>query len=209
MSNYDALLRSFGPSAWWKLSDPVGSTSVKDWSGNGYTGTVNGGVTFGQAGPIAGEPQDTAALFDGSTGYVASTYEPTLTDCTLAVWARPTAAGGFLTVPGTIGLWSSTAAISSNTSLFGNGSWVMGYAGPDMYDGNWHFVVGTYDGTSGRVYVDGVLVAGPTAQTALPAPTGGASIEGVSGWYGNTGSGKTAPGTIAQLAIFPTALTAA
>ena len=32
-------------------------------------------------------------------------------------------------------------------------------------DGAWHHAVGTYDGTDGRLYVDGDLVAGPTALT--------------------------------------------
>ena len=49
--SYDALLSSLSPTAWWKLNDPVGSTSAVDSSGNGSTATVNGGVTFVESSP--------------------------------------------------------------------------------------------------------------------------------------------------------------
>ena len=84
MSRFDALVASYGPSAWWKLNDPVGSATAADSSGNDYTGTPHGGVTFGQPGPIAGQ---TAAAFDGSTGYIEAIPESALEGSfTIACW---------------------------------------------------------------------------------------------------------------------------
>jgi type II secretory pathway pseudopilin PulG len=49
--NFDSVLSSLSPAGYWKLSDAAGGTMALDWSGNGNTGTANGGVTFGQPGP--------------------------------------------------------------------------------------------------------------------------------------------------------------
>ena len=39
--------------------------------------------------------------------------------------------------------------------------------GPHVWDGNWHFVVGTYDGTTVRLYVDGSEVTPGTASNTV------------------------------------------
>ena len=39
--------------------------------------------------------------------------------------------------------------------------------GPHVWDGNWHFVVGTYDGTTVRLYVDGSEVTPGTASNTM------------------------------------------
>ena len=52
IASYDTTVLtklSLAPVAYWKLNDPVGSTTAADSSGNGYTLTVNGTVTFGEA----------------------------------------------------------------------------------------------------------------------------------------------------------------
>lgn len=55
--------------------------------------------------------------------------------------------------PGNLGLqfyaWNSTKGVSSSPN-----------AGTAIYDGNWHAVAGTFDGTTARLYVDGVEVPG-------------------------------------------------
>ena len=53
--------------------------------------------------------------------------------------------------------------------VFGDGSYVESPGATDqqVWDGNWHFVAGTYDGATVRVYVDGTEVGSgtPTQQT--------------------------------------------
>ena len=68
---------SLAPVAYWKLDDPVGSTTAADSSGNGYTLTVNGTVTFGEPGLVPTD-SETCAKGDGSTGYLESAGTPAL-----------------------------------------------------------------------------------------------------------------------------------
>ena len=204
MSNYDALLRSYGPSAWWKLDDPVGSTSVRDWSGNGYTGIVNGGVTFGQPGPMAGAPQDTGALFDGTSGHIATAYQPDFTVCSALAWYKTTTDTGNLDILDT-GAVSNSAGIALELR---NGEFTPrvngNYYNPEPFDsadGNWHFVVMTYDGNTVRGYRDGSEVVS-YALTGTIASAYAALLGSTVGldWF---------PGAIAQVAVFPYALSAA
>jgi hypothetical protein len=81
--------------------------------------------------------------------------------------------------------------------------------GPYVWDGNWHFVAGTYDGAYVRFYVDGVEVTPATATSltinyALPTNSNlyiGAYV--AAGWC-------TLPfnGSIDEVRVFNRALTA-
>ena len=83
-SSYDETVLtklSLAPVAYWKLDDPVGSTTAADSSGNGYTLTVSGTVTFGEPSVVPSD-SETSAKGDGSTGYLsgaAITLAPPLT----------------------------------------------------------------------------------------------------------------------------------
>lgn len=67
--SYDSIVIADGPRFYWPLNDAVSSTTVVDATGNGFTGTVAGGVTFGVAGGAA--DGETAASFDGSSGVLS------------------------------------------------------------------------------------------------------------------------------------------
>ena len=67
IENYADEVMADGPVGYWRLGQPPGSTTAADSSGNGHTGEVRGGVTFGLPGFHGG---DTAALFDGATGRI-------------------------------------------------------------------------------------------------------------------------------------------
>ena len=56
------------PVAYWRLDETRGQVA-RDFSGHGNDATYIGGVHAGTAGAIAGDP-DTAATFDGATGYL-------------------------------------------------------------------------------------------------------------------------------------------
>lgn len=66
--SYDQIIINDKPSGFWALNDAVGSSTAVDSSGNGHNCTVHGTVTFGQTGGTT--DGETAALFDGSTGYL-------------------------------------------------------------------------------------------------------------------------------------------
>ncbi len=62
--SYEQAVLADQPVGYWRLGQ-----NANDYSGNGFNGTVSGGVTFGQPGALAGDTM-TSALFDGSSGYI-------------------------------------------------------------------------------------------------------------------------------------------
>ena len=71
-------------------------------------------------------------------------------------------------------------------------------------DGNWHFVVVSTNGTTASAYVDGVSLGTQTFPSPLNTISSGELVIG-----GETNQTDGIAGTLAQLAIYPTALTAA
>lgn len=67
-SVYARMVMADHPAGYWRLNEPANSTVVADTSGSGHAGTVSGGVTLGQSGPLA--DGSTTAAFDGATGAV-------------------------------------------------------------------------------------------------------------------------------------------
>lgn len=204
---YDTYLKTLRPVAWWKLNDPIGSQTVRDFSGNGYTGNVFGGVTFGQTGPITGTPGDTAALFDGSTGYVSTTYQPTFSSITILVWVR---ADPSLFSLNTRVLAAGGAGVSGFDFYVQNGVYLYIESGGTGYnvpwtgvswDTNWHLYALTWDGTTTTSNYDGAQI---DTLAASPGPITCANPLTIGGY---SPGGDLFPGDIAQVAIFDYALT--
>jgi hypothetical protein len=68
-SVYSDTILADGPLGYWRLGESDPSQPAMDSSGNGYNGTYFGGVTPGAPGALANDG-DTAAAFDGATGFV-------------------------------------------------------------------------------------------------------------------------------------------
>jgi Concanavalin A-like lectin/glucanases superfamily len=66
MSYYSSTVLADSPQGCWRMDDPFGNVA-KDQTVNAYNGSIQGGVTLGQAGALSLDA-DTAMLFDGSTG---------------------------------------------------------------------------------------------------------------------------------------------
>ncbi len=89
-ADYQSTILADNPLGYWRLGDAV-SPTVIDSSGNSLHGTANGGVTFGEAGALAGDP-NTAFDFDGTSGLIDVGVQPSLNlynDFTIEVWAKP------------------------------------------------------------------------------------------------------------------------
>ncbi len=146
--------------SWWK-----GEGSAQDSVGSRH-GTPAGDTTF-----VPGKVGQ-AFSFDGDGDYVhvqnAATLEPTTVS--VEAWVNSTTLTEFgeynyILAKGAKGFSGASYALvtSINSGLWfyiGNGS-AFGYspdAGTGVWDGNWHHVVGTYDGTHVRLYVDGAEV---------------------------------------------------
>jgi hypothetical protein len=186
-----AALGLAAPLGLWNLSD------LTDVSGNGRALTNKGAVPFGTG--INGAASS-AAVFAGSTAqalYIADTG----------------AADPFRIKTGSWGCWFRTAkrgveqAVISKWATTGSLSWWLGVASTntvkvymsstgsdapsfggvsDICEDRWHLIVATHDGTTTRLYVDGVVEAAFT----FAAPIfGGASPLNIGA---NTADGATA-----------------
>lgn len=222
---YNQTVLSNNPSFFWPLND-TGSTA-SDASPNGFNGMYTGGTTQGVPGPLTGS---TATSFDGQSGNVyaqAAVNGPQA--FSVEGWFKTTAnTGGKI-----IGFGNNQTGMSGNYDrhiyMMNDGQLVFGIWNnatetietPNSYnDGQWHYVVATYDGTNMAFYVDGELI-GTTTSSSAQAYTGYWRVGGdnLNGWnldeWGSNSQGTTQPfsyyfsGTIADVAVYPTALTAA
>lgn len=164
-------LAATGPVGAWKLDEGAGTT-VADGTGNGNNGVLSGGTTWVPG--VSG----TALSFDGSTGQVKvsdnNALEPA-TEVTVSTWFRSTGSPGtfrYLVAKGGNGCIAASYGLytgpSGGLQFYVSKQQGSVYArspdsGQRVWDGNWHLAVGTYDGTTIRLYVDGVEVGSGTS----------------------------------------------
>ncbi len=224
--SYQQTALNDSPSFLWPLND-TGSAAA-DASPNGFNGTYESGTTQGAPGPFAGS---TATSFDGQSGLVSSDNQVAgPTAFSIEGWFKTTTnQGGKL-----IGFGSSQTGMSSNYDrhiyMMNDGQLVFGLwnnqtetiESPNVYnDGQWHYVVATLDPTAGMsLYIDGQLV-GTNSNTTAQSYSGYWRVGGdnLNGWnldpWGSNSQGTTQPasyyfnGTMADVAVYPAALSAA
>jgi len=197
------------PSGYWRLGDPAGSTTAADASGNGLSAAVDAGVTFGQPGAISG---DTAATFPGS-GPAMTVAPSAVLDLTSTVsveaWVRPTAAGqnggifektlnGWVNSQYMLLLESGVAKFRVRTAAGNQLLWV---DGPTLPLNSWSHLVGTFDGSALRIYVNGALFG---TNAAVTGPLNGGSGPSFLGRLGQ--SLYPFQGSIDEVAVFSAAL---
>jgi hypothetical protein len=210
-NSYEAAVVGYGPLAYWRLGEPSSATVAFDYAG-GYDGFYTN-VALGATGAIAGDP-NTAATFDGASSTVSIGNPAGLNftgQITLAAWVKPSAtdglrdilAHGYQTSPN-----DAEVGLRVNGGVYETWSWDGNNHGtganiPPEDIGAWVHLAGTYDGTTWRLYHNGVQV-GATADTT------GSLIVSVQGWaIGSAGDGteRFFSGDIDEPAIFNKALT--
>jgi hypothetical protein len=201
--NYGFEIRNSQPIGEYKL------VTVADASGYANPGTANGGVALGGvAGLISSPDVDAATTFDGADDYIsvpdfASSWpfsSMTVATLSLEAWVKPTAlptAGNY------------KMAVSKGVAFLGikdaAGTFVFNVGGADLaapsgaaVNGVYH-LVGTYDGTTARLYVNGALVA--SGARAVGSLTGlmniGRRVTGTNGYF---------TGVLDEVAIYDRAL---
>jgi hypothetical protein len=231
-NNYDPYIASLSPFLWWKMNDAPGQTVIKDFSGNGYDGTLYGGAgtvaALGVPGPIPGD----SALFIATSGsgypYVTVANRltlPTITaPFTIIEWFNTS-----YTVYAMYGsaLYSSrqptehgfdfclgpTTSLGQLQSILGDGTnWLTGEqqfnpAGSPVNTGAWWMATTVVTTTGQTVYLQGTAYSA----TILAALTGALLCDtNHNPVVGNETGGPAATqynGFVAQLALFNYALT--
>ena len=170
----------------WPFDEGAGPAAA-DASGHGNGGTLMGGAQW-----TAGRGNGSALTFDGSGGRVQVVRNASLEPATVSVsaWVRRSGTPGafrYLVAKG------ATGCLAASYGLYtGPDGGLMFYvasdgysfartsdAGGGLWDGRWHHVAGTYDGSSVRMYLDGDQV-GSGAPFSAPIGYGLATTDDVS-----------------------------
>jgi hypothetical protein len=162
-----------GPIGLWHLDEGTGTVTA-DGSGHAENGTL-----FGDAQWVSG--RSAAALGVSGTGGVrildAPLLEPT-TGVSVSAWVKQSGSPGsyrYILAKGASGCVSASYALFTGATgglafyvSNGHGSaYVLSPdAGRGIWDGQWHLVVGTFDGSAVRLFVDGSQVGSGTPHSS-------------------------------------------
>ena len=207
---YDAAVLADHPVGYWRLGEASGTTLV-DRSGHGNDGVYAGSYQLGQVGAIAGDA-DTATVFGGQSGATVPSSRNLVVgnQVTIELWLKKRSEAFdavFVAKNGacvanaecfqllnhlTSGQMEFRVIADPGSALVSNSS---------LSTGDWHYVVATYDGGQARLYVDGAL-DGSRAITMTPS-------NAADPWsIGRRADGYFADGTLDEVAVYGTALTA-
>jgi hypothetical protein len=156
------------PVGQWDLNEGAGTVVHNDYPLRSGTGTVQGGATW-----VGGRFQG-ALAFDGSGDVdVTNTAGLAPANVTLSAWVKSSGSPGdykHIAVKGGSGCCTGSYALYTGANgglefYIGTspGAYVLSPdAGSGVWNGQWHHVVGTYDGSTVRLYVDGRQVGSGT-----------------------------------------------
>jgi hypothetical protein len=184
-----AQAQSFPLVGWWPMNEGSGQT-VRDWSGKGNNGYLGSTPQADANDPswIRGVFLGSALRYDGVDDFLtipsSSALEPQR--LTVSAWVRNDGTPGefkYIVAKGAVACYHSSYGMYTGAGG-GLQFYVAGAstvtaspaASASVWDGKWHNVAGTYDGSKVRLYVDGVQVGTGTGTTAaidytLPAST--------------------------------------
>jgi PKD repeat protein len=214
--DYGKDVYNHDPDLYWRLGDSTGSTTASDSGAYANPGLVRGTVAFGQPGALSGVT-NTAAQFDGTTSFLASTAQVTNpTVYTASAWFKTaTTAGGKI-----LGFGNSNTGNSTNYDrqvyMTNDGRLIFGTNPGPMQtlvsvgtynDNQWHQVVASQGPSGMRLYVDGALVRSNPAYTGAQNFSGYWRVGGdnLNGWPSQP-TGNFFAGTIDEVAVYSSVL---
>lgn len=197
MSSYQRALLAHTPLGFWPLGADAG-----DVSGFARDGAAVGGPTFGVDGPTTADDGVTLDGNDDQIDVASTAMNLTGGPLTVCAWANQSTPSADAGIAGTGFAGGFQISWWNGDVFFYIGSGPVNVNAPLSAPG-WHFIVGTWDGTTNangmKLYVDGVLVAQATAATTTLTATG--FRIGLSSTRFN--------GSVALAAVFSSALSAA
>ena len=208
----DAVLAD-NPVGYWRLGETAGTTAVDGVRGR--HGVYTNGPTLNQAGALNGDANP-ATRFDGVDDRVVVPLETALnpSQFTVEAWARPTGGAGTIRNvaasfydsggPNVRGYFLGADNSDKWVMYLGTGTTYAWVSAQSVVLNTWTHVVGSFDGTTARLYVDGVLVDTKAVtyspNTVQPFTMGGWPYLG--GW------GDQFAGQIDEVALYGTVLPA-
>jgi RHS repeat-associated protein len=203
-TGYASEVLADSPAGFWRLSETTGTAAV-DASGFGLTGTYVNSPTLGVAGPIATESPARAVSFNGTSQKI--TLPKFTTPKTVEAWVKLSTNTGTLPVLSNRDYWSGSMiffGVSAGKAFaYVNSRSPAPLSGTSRIDdGAWHQIAYTWDGSTGKIYVDGVLqTSAAQTDTALPyTQVGNIGFD--------TPNGSYFPGSLADVSIYGSVLPA-
>lgn len=162
--------------AYWKLDEATAATTVADSSGNGRTGTATG-TTIDPIGQV-----NSCRSFNGTTDLITvPTFSTGTAALTVALWAYSTnfAHSGMMVMKKPVNAqWEFYVDTSGANRLkfrgggVGGDTCVVDLAG-NVTNSQWNHFAVTTTGTSGKIYVNGVLKKDDTVVAIVDGTTAG------------------------------------
>jgi hypothetical protein len=207
-AGYASAVTADGPVSYWRLGETAGTAAADQRSAN--PGTYRGSPGLGSASLVASDTSDRAVTFDGADDTVDVPDSNSLdltTGLTIEAWIKPSllpAAGQFASVVTKAESYSiqfNGPRLELTVMQNGVRQRLQAPAGA-VVSGQTYHVVGTYDGTTQRLYLNGAQVASaPLTGAATVTP----STLDIGSW---DGSGEKFSGVVDEVALYSQALSA-
>jgi hypothetical protein len=216
-SAYAAAVLRDGPAAYWRLGEVAGAEKAADattFHDGNYIGLT--GAELGQAGALAGDADTALLLSAGGLAFVELAQPSELNDVrafTVEAWVRPNYLGNFALVDASFNLPSrgyrleltagGTFRFRTGASLSpANEGWD-DLAGGQAEAEQWYHVVGTFDGATKHLFVNGLEVG---EQAAAVSPSLGLYLRLGAGNGSQANPGRILDGTLDEVAYYRRAL---
>jgi hypothetical protein len=205
------------PHLYWRMNETSG-TNCADSSGSNFGATLAGSFTRNQAVLLASTTDASTSIAASGIGTnqaatAGGSISGNRTAITLEAWIKTSQDGTVINSDTGSGvgrlLQFTISAGKIDFILFDTGVGVQQVAtvSTSLHDGNIHHIVGTYDGTTMRNYIDGAADANTTVATFTLNNVAGGQQVAIGGTLG--ASGASLGGLVSNVAVYYTALSAA
>ncbi|MFZ1459082.1 MAG: LamG domain-containing protein [Candidatus Saccharimonadales bacterium] len=212
--SYSTEVLADSPLAYWRLGESSGSTIV-DSSGNSRDGTYAGSYTLGASGLLGGDSDTAVSTTAGIGSIAAASWMNVGSALSIECWFSTTTSGTL----GLVGRTNAGAFGSANTNtarIYLNSGQLIFQVFTSVWqpaftlqttsaysDGLRHHVVGTWDGSTATLYVDGQVAASTAASFTI------ASSATLPFYIGKMAGFFAYNGTTDEVAYYSTCLSAA
>jgi archaellin len=204
-TGYPAEVITDSPVLYWRLGESAG-TIAEDATSNNRDGTYNNTPTLGVPGALAGDA-NTAVSFASASSETVSRADEAALDLgdvwTLEAWVKMAATGSGaqrgIVSKGTAAYYMRINS-SDKLEALRSQSISLCTATVAITDTNWHHVVATKNGTTVKLYLDGVDVSGPVTNQTCTNTTASLWVGADSDGSNNTG--EFFNGSIDEVAVY-------